>query len=203
MGCGRHRILRLRILIRVAISNSRGRDIVVGCTGWVSDAIVDRVEDGASVGLTVVNCTIRIGTCWCGAHVEVRDAWCGRAGSEPGRYLGDGLAMVNAGVLLEKFLVFYRGARPAPPFHYGKDSHDDGKTANNSNDAESRTDSGLVIEKARGRTGASGSTRRNGRTGRKGAGLSGRIGDRIIDKRCRWIVENVGCGPDGRTSDTG
>jgi hypothetical protein len=85
----------------------------------------------------------------------------------------DGLVKVNARILLEEFLVFYRKARPATPSHHGKDSHDDGKTANNSNDAEGCTYSGLVIEKARGGgTDVRGGTNGNGRTrvGRTGTG---------------------------------
>jgi len=54
MGCGWRRILRIGILVYVATS-LRGVRALVGCTGWVGDAIVARVEDDASVGMTVVN----------------------------------------------------------------------------------------------------------------------------------------------------
>jgi len=185
------------ILVHVPTCTSRGSRgrVIVGRAGWVRDAVVN---------LTVVDCTVRIGIWSSGTHADVHDArfTC----SETGGRVGDGLAAkVTTRILFEELLVFYRRARPAMPFHEGKDSHDDGKTASNSHDAESRTYSGFVLEKARGGTntgsgrGINGKGRAGG--GRLGTGKSGRIGVRGIDKRC-WIVGFVGYGPGRRTSDT-
>jgi len=80
----------------------------------------------------------------------------------------DGLAKVHALILVKVLLVFSRFTRrPTTPLHDGKDSHDGGKAANNTNDAESRTDSGFILEKARG-GGTDGRSSTNGESGTSG-----------------------------------
>jgi hypothetical protein len=114
--------------------------------------------------------------------------------------VGDVLATkVTTMILLEELLILYRLARPAMPSQDGKDTHNDGKTANDPNDAESRTDRGFVLEKAGGGIGAGGSGS-NGKGRTSGSrSKSGGMGVWGFDKRCRWTVPNAGYGTDRGT----